>query len=256
MAFSLRRAARSIGGAFRNTIGRYGGTAAKLALAPGAAVTERLTGVSMLQQAQVGASIGGAGMIPGVGPPPSANMPTTMGRTGMPFNLSSFMPQVTGPGGFASQVLREVAIPALAQRFLPRQAAPAPGPAMMPVPASMPGATPTAAGVGAMARGAAAGVRMILAKASAWLGRRVTRKNVVALTKRIGIEATAVALGLTIFEVATVIATTPARRARGISAGDVKRTKRTLRKLSSLACNFQEYCSTSKSLPRRKKVCR
>lgn len=225
MGFSLSGITDFVSSAINNPI-----------LNPVGALTQFATGMTPTQQLATGASIASGGSLSAfVGPPaPPAPAPAPV----------SF-------GGFAQQVLTDVGIPYLQQTLLP--GGPTAGAAVMPTPTATPTATPA---MGPAIAGVATTVRMILAKASAWIGKRVTRSSLMSAVKKIGLEATAVALGLTVFEVATVVASAPTRRARGISAGDVKRTKRTLRKLSSLACNFNEYCTTSKSLPRRKKVCR
>lgn len=69
-------------------------------------------------------------------------------------------------------------------------------------------------------------------------GKVVTRKNAVALAKRIGLESAAVALGISAVEMATAIAedSTRRRRGRGITGRDLSVVRRTARKLNSAAC--------------------
>lgn len=69
-------------------------------------------------------------------------------------------------------------------------------------------------------------------------GKIVTRKNAVALARRIGLESAAVALGISAVEMAGAIAeeSTRRRRGRGITGRDIAVVRRTARKLNSAAC--------------------
>ena len=77
---------------------------------------------------------------------------------------------------------------------------------------------------------AVAGVRGLIAgllgRASAAIGKRMTRQSVVALINSLGLTAAAAALGLSVEEAAQIFASTPKRRRRGISARDIRTTKR------------------------------
>ncbi len=107
------------------------------------------------------------------------------------------------------------------------------------------------AAVGAMRAGAG----LILRKIQMTIGKRISRTQIRQLIRRVGPEAAAVALGVSVAELIQVDATTPARRARGISARDIRRTKSTLRKLSSLACHFTETSAAVRPYARRRKPC-
>lgn len=72
------------------------------------------------------------------------------------------------------------------------------------------------------------------------IGRRVTPKNAIRLIKRVGIEAAAVALGITVAELAQYTLEAPSYRRRGISSADIRRTRATLRKIGSIACQVKE----------------
>lgn len=70
-------------------------------------------------------------------------------------------------------------------------------------------------------------------------GKTVTRKNAVALAKRIGVDAAALALGISAAELASAIAEHHARprRSRGtITRKDLQTVRRTSRKLNSALC--------------------
>lgn len=70
-------------------------------------------------------------------------------------------------------------------------------------------------------------------------GKVVTRKNAVALAKRIGVDAAALALGISAAELASAIAEHHARprRSRGtITRKDLATVRRTSRKLNSALC--------------------
>ena len=66
--------------------------------------------------------------------------------------------------------------------------------------------------VPALVRGAGTLLRSLLARASATLGKRITRSGVLSLVREVGIVAAATALGLTAVEVAQIIASKPTMR--------------------------------------------
>lgn len=78
-------------------------------------------------------------------------------------------------------------------------------------------------------------------------GQFVSRKKAVALAKRVGIEAAALGLGITVLEMAEMVATAPTRRARGISASDIRRTKSTLRKVCTISKQFADVKTARKA---------
>lgn len=71
-------------------------------------------------------------------------------------------------------------------------------------------------------------IAMLLGRASAAIGKRMSAKSVVALVKSLGLTAAAVALGLSVEETAQIFAAAPKRRRRGISARDISTTKRVI----------------------------
>ncbi|MEI6360235.1 MAG: hypothetical protein WCO50_07890 [Synechococcus sp. ELA619] len=84
-------------------------------------------------------------------------------------------------------------------------------------------------------------------------GKYLTNRKVVSLAKRIGLEAAAAALGITVLNVAQMIATDasrPSRRRRGISWRELSTTRRTMRRLASMSCYV------SKAPVARRKACR
>lgn len=103
----------------------------------------------------------------------------------------------------------------------------------------MAAARPLAAGLGGRAMAAAGKVFSQTGKLIGVVvnGKRFNRKAVVATAKRLGLEATAVALGLTVVEVAQMIAEDAAtpRRRRGITASQIKTTRDTIRRIKSVA---------------------
>ena len=190
----------------------------------------------------------------------------------LPVGLGGGQPVGFSLASFGQQLLTDVGIPFISQAVLGRT------PAIMPVSSvrtigpvdpfgpfvdnmqagtgvsqvalRLPGA---AVGGFAAARGA---ISALLKLASMKIGRRMTRASAVSLVKRIGIEAAALALGLSIVEMASIVASAPSRRSRGISASDVKRTKRTLRKINSIACQLKETVGSRASFGRKKAVCK
>lgn len=71
-------------------------------------------------------------------------------------------------------------------------------------------------------------ISTLLARGSAAIGKRLSARSVVALVKSLGLTAAAVALGLTVEEVAQIFAAAPKRRRRGITARDISTTKRVI----------------------------
>ncbi len=61
-----------------------------------------------------------------------------------------------------------------------------------------------------------------------------TAKKIVRSAKQCGIELAAATFGLTVLQVCFLIAQPPTRRARGISAADLRRTRSTIRKVGNI----------------------
>ncbi len=61
-----------------------------------------------------------------------------------------------------------------------------------------------------------------------------TAKKIVRSAKQCGIELAAATFGLTVLHVCFLIAQPPTRRARGISAADLRRTRSTIRKVGNI----------------------
>lgn len=97
-----------------------------------------------------------------------------------------------------------------------------------------------ATGVGAMAV-----TRGILRLISINVGRRVTARNVAALVRSVGLNAAAVALGVTAVELAQVMfaASMTKRRRRGISHRDISRARSTIRRMTGFMAQVQQACS-------------
>ena len=82
----------------------------------------------------------------------------------------------------------------------------------------------------------------LLARASAAIGKRITRAGVIALSRDVGIITAASALSLTAVEVAQIIASKPRRRRRGITASQIATTKATMRRVNSLNRAIAKAC--------------
>lgn len=82
-------------------------------------------------------------------------------------------------------------------------------------------------------------------------GRSVSRKNAVALIKRVGIDAAAVALGISAVEAAQMLLddVTTKRRGRGLSAANIRTAKRVCRTISSMQRSLAE-CARPRSVRR------
>lgn len=74
----------------------------------------------------------------------------------------------------------------------------------------------------------------ILAQARETFGAGVTKNKIIDAAKNCGIELTADTFGLSVTQVCTVVVQGRSRRRRGISAADIRRTRRTIRFVNSL----------------------
>lgn len=83
-------------------------------------------------------------------------------------------------------------------------------------------------------------------------GRFVSSKKAVALAKRVGIDAAAVALGVSTVEMAQMVIDDTGRRGRGrgITSGSMKTTRRTIRQVVGLHRQIVSACSVARG-PRR-----
>jgi hypothetical protein len=114
----------------------------------------------------------------------------------------------------------------------------------MVMPTAWAGMLPAVGAVGGMVVRGAARLAPILAKIAARVGRRVSVKAAVALARRVGPTAAAVALGISAEEMLELITadTLRVRRRRGISARDISKTRSTIRKVASVASLIQTAC--------------
>ncbi len=77
-------------------------------------------------------------------------------------------------------------------------------------------------------------ISLILQRAKENTGRRVTRREIIQAAKVCGIETAAATFGLSVTDVCQVVAMGAPRRRRGISAADLRRTRSTIRKVSTI----------------------
>lgn len=84
-------------------------------------------------------------------------------------------------------------------------------------------------------------------------GKFISSKKGVALAKRVGIDAAAAALGITAVEMAQMYldAGTGTRRSRGVSAANIRTTRRTIRAVTGLHRQIVSACSSGTGLARR-----
>jgi len=71
-------------------------------------------------------------------------------------------------------------------------------------------------------------ISVILAKARAATGGPVTRNKIIEAAKACGLEVAAQTFGLDVREICLVVVKGRTRRRRGVSAADIRRTKRTI----------------------------
>lgn len=116
-------------------------------------------------------------------------------------------------------------------------------------------ASAEAAGLPMVIGGGAIAIRAILARIAAYIGQKITSRQVVNVLKYMGVTAAATALGVGVEDLLKVwlFHTQRRRRGRGISARDIRGTKRTLRKLEGLACAFTSTSGALRPYARRGK---
>jgi hypothetical protein len=125
--------------------------------------------------------------------------------------------------------------------YAPMMLAAGPVPGMSSVPARIGGAIVGTGVVGA-ARMAA---RAVAARVAAYVGRRVTAQQAMALVRRIGPEAAAAALGLTAVELAQWLMQSNAlkgRRRRGITGRQISNARSTIRRVTGFMAQIQSAC--------------
>ncbi len=80
-----------------------------------------------------------------------------------------------------------------------------------------------------------------------------TSKKILRSARECGIELAAATFGLNVLDVCFLIAQPPTRRARGISAADLRRTRSTVRKVHNIEADFREWCKPGPVRRRRSK---
>ena len=105
-------------------------------------------------------------------------------------------------------------------------------------------AAPAAAGLGGAVMGAIFGtgeesVGDILRQARESFGRGVTKNKIINAAKFCGIESAAETFGLAPTQLCKIIVSGRSRRRRGISAADIRRTRRTLRTVKSIRADLK-----------------
>jgi|SRR3990170_6209025 len=116
------------------------------------------------------------------------------------------------------------------------------------------GVTPVGGTTGRLVVAGATRVATIMAKIAAHLGRRVAKWRVIELIRRWGPFAAAGALGIAAEEAIELWLSAGGarrRRARGVSAADIRRTTRTLSTLDRMGDRVRKFCRPSAFGPRR-----
>lgn len=188
-------------------------------------------------------------------------IPASAGGTPMALNVGGILNAVGGLFGQASSVPILQSIGQITQAFAPAFASgpqtvagPVYGPAPTP---SYPQGQPVMAGVPVIAAGAGAVARMtapILFRIASKIGRRVSLTGAIAMIRKMGKflmdpAAIAVALGISVGELATLITAHSARRTRHMNAANPKALRRAARRIKS----FHRMCGTIDLLKSRGK---
>lgn len=84
------------------------------------------------------------------------------------------------------------------------------------------------------------------------------KRKIIRLVKAIGIQAAATAVGLSVLDVAEVVANPPRRRRRGITGAQLANAKRVNRAVLCMANQLKTSCGapTRRAPARRKATCR
>ncbi len=102
-----------------------------------------------------------------------------------------------------------------------------------------------AIGAGAMATGFlgfGSGNGTPLSRARDSQGRRPSRRRVITAARICGLEVAAQSFGLSITELCEIVSKGMPRRSRGISSADMRRTRSTLRKMSTMRKTLRPLC--------------
>jgi len=102
---------------------------------------------------------------------------------------------------------------------------------------------PLARQAGGMAFGLIAG---ILATSKQNTGRPVSAKKIREAARVCGMEVAAQTFGISVTDVCTIIVSKRTRRGRGISAADLRRTRSTIRKISTMQHSLAHFVSHQK----------
>ena len=83
------------------------------------------------------------------------------------------------------------------------------------------------------------------------------KRKIITLAKAVGIQAAATAIGMSVIDVADVIANPPRRRRKGITGAQLANAKRVNRAVMCMANQLQTTCGPARRAPaRRKTACR
>lgn len=159
----------------------------------------------------------GAGVTSAFGPEPAAANAATVGRQ-------------TQAGPISTTVTPGSSLIVNAPSFAPSSIVPTPLGLLGPV-ARGAGQIATGFGLAKLFEGNGNGkspISIILAKARAATGGAVTRNKIIDAAKACGLETAAATFGLDVREICLVVVKGRSRRRRGISAADIRRTKRTI----------------------------
>ncbi|MGH2609267.1 MAG: hypothetical protein ACRDHF_09285 [Tepidiformaceae bacterium] len=167
-------------------------------------------------------------------------------------SLASGLPQIAQAGASIYAASRQ---PRVTVQTAAAPVAPSPyySPMMIAAPAmgTMLPAIRSAVGVGTGAVAIArAGARALAARIAAFVGRRVSPQQAMALVRRVGPEAAAAALGVTTVELATWLMQSNAmrgRRRRGITGRQISNARSTIRRVSGFMAQIQSACGPARA---------
>lgn len=181
------------------------------------------------QGAAIGAAIGGAfggssppGRVTTPPPPPPISRPQAIASQTVPFVSRQQSGRTTFAGGSGRDPIAFGPGVQVASRGLARVGA---GTALV---------TDVLGGFFSGNGGKMSVISEILAQARQTFGAGVTKNKIIDAAKNCGIELAAQTFGLSVTQVCTVVVQGRSRRRRGISAADVRRTRRTIRFVNSL----------------------
>jgi len=155
----------------------------------------------------------------------------------MGFSIGGLLKTIAGPiiGGLVGGPVGAIIGGGITAGFGPSTVQPGSSVGPTVSPAALPAIVTGGRAAVALAMTAAGVIAELLLRATNNTGRRVTKRQVIDSVRVCGLETTAGMFGLSVAEVCQIVISKRRRRARGISAADLRRTRSTIRKVHNIS---------------------